>query len=160
MVASTSPAASALDSTDAVTAVEAASLLVGLAVDDTQQPVERMGAALERIQNTLSTLRREHPLSPSGTATLEARVAHDLATCIEGLQFHDRLMQQLAFVRDLLAAILEKEPSKLSAYGERRWIALLATIRQHAPLDPRFELFDLLPTAEARAAEGSCELFE
>jgi hypothetical protein len=159
VVVATPTSAQKLNPTDAATAVEAASLLVGLAINDTHQPVEQMGAALERIQNTLTVLRRESPSSRPGMA-FEAGFVHDVATCIEGLQFHDRLMQQLAFVRDLLAAILEKEPSDLAAYGERRWIALLAVIRQHAPLDPRFELFDLLSTTEAHAAEGSCELFE
>jgi hypothetical protein len=157
---SDSSATASLDPTESVTAVEAANLLVGLAISDTHQPVERIGVALERMQKTLGLMTHDQPTGCACLAGLNARLAPDFAQCIEGLQFHDRLMQQLTFVRDLLAAILEQQPADLAAYGERRWIALLAAIHEHAPLDPRFELFDLVPSEASQAAESSCELFE
>jgi hypothetical protein len=154
------PAVKMLDPLEAVTAVEAAILLVALAINDTHKPVENLGAALERINGMASAVRSSREANqpqPDGT---KKQLAQDVAICIEGLQFHDRLLQQLAFVRDLLSAILKHEPLDVSSYGAPRWAALMAAIRSRAPLDPRFELFDLLSPTEAHSAEGSAELFE
>lgn len=87
-------------------------------------PVDRMAAALERMMRALARharalerLRSERgPEANAGaplaaTASLreleECREAleREIAICIESLQFHDRLMQQLAQVRTGLAAL-------------------------------------------------------
>jgi hypothetical protein len=136
--------------------VEAAALLVSLAINGTHRPVAQLGDALERLSRAATTSNSQWRDS---IATQAGQSAGDLAICFESLQFHDRLMQQLSFVRDLLTAILNHEPLDMAAYGAPRWEALIALIRRRAPLDARFELFDLLSPAEAREAEGSCELF-
>lgn len=58
-------------------------------------PVERMAAALERMMRTLA--RHEH---------CREELEREIAICIESLQFHDSLMQQLAHVRLGLAAMV------------------------------------------------------
>lgn len=149
-----------IEETETATAVEAAALLVGLAIQDTRQPVTELGNALERIHRGVAGMAAAQR-DRGGTPTQEqGEMARDLTVCIESLQFHDRLMQQLAFVRDLLSAILKHEPLDVAAYGAPRWEALMAVIRRRAPLDSRFELFDLLLPAQVRREEGSCELFE
>jgi hypothetical protein len=145
-----------IDTSETATALEAAALLVSLAINGTHRPVEELGNALERLSRAATTSNSQERDS---IATREGQSAGDVAICLESLQFHDRLMQQLSFVRDLLTAILNHEPLDMAAYGAPRWEALIALIRRRAPFDARFELFDLLSPAEAREAEGSCELF-
>jgi hypothetical protein len=129
---------------ETATAVEAAAMLVALAIHDTTEPVERLCEAMERMCK----------------APRDGQLGRDLAICVESLQFHDRLLQQLAFVRDLLGATLQHQPLDFAAYGAARWEALMVVIRRRAPLDARFELFDLLAAAEAGKVAGACELFE
>ncbi|HVO49031.1 MAG TPA: hypothetical protein VMT29_22125 [Steroidobacteraceae bacterium] len=149
-----------IEETETATAVEAAALLVGLATQDTRQPIAELGNALERIHRAVTGMAAaQHDRSGRPTEQQQEMI-RDLTVCIENLQFHDRLMQQLAFVRDLLSAILKHEPLDVAAYGAPRWEALMELIRRRAPLDSRFELFDLLLPAQARSEEGSCELFE
>jgi hypothetical protein len=148
-----------IDDAETATAVEAAALLVSLAINGTQRPVEEIGDALERLSRAATISASGNRGSAAGSADRDRHSARDVAVCLESLQFHDRLMQQLSFVRDLLSAILKHEPLDMAAYGAPRWEALIALIRRRAPLDARFELFDLLSPAEAREAEGSCELF-
>jgi hypothetical protein len=147
-----------IDGAETATAVEAAALLVSLAINGTRRPVEQLGDALERLSRA-ATLGASANHASTEAAQEDGQPGRDLAVCLESLQFHDRLMQQLSFVRDLLAAILKHEPLDMAAYGAPRWEALIALIRRRAPLDSRFELFDLLSPVEAREAEGSCELF-
>ncbi len=70
-------------------------------------PISQLGGALERMARTLGG--SGAPLfadSPTG-AGADSRAARDalvrdIAVCIQSLQFHDRLMQQLTQARDLL----------------------------------------------------------
>lgn len=82
-------------------AVEAATLLLALAIQDSRQPVQDLGGALQRM---------------SQGALAQDGLARELAVCIESLQFHDRLVQQLSFARDLLATSgLAALPASLSS---------------------------------------------
>jgi hypothetical protein len=157
MTSASSPAP--IDDSETATAVEAAAMLVALAIHDTTQPVERLCEAMERMCKALATNSTANRVANTAGAAPDAQLEHDLAVCIESLQFHDRLLQQLAFVRDLLGAILQHRPLDVAAYGAPRWEALMAVIRRRAPLDSRFELFDLLAGTEAGSVDDSCELF-
>ena len=134
-------------------------LLVALAIHDTTQPMEQLCAAVERMRQALPADAPGGTVANSARAIRELQLARNLAICVESMQFHDRLLQQLAFVRDLLAAALKHQPLDVAAYGAPRWEALMAAIRRRAPLDPRFELFDVL-APPGGSKEGSCELFE
>jgi hypothetical protein len=85
-------------------------------------PVDRMAAALERMMRALARharaldrLRVERQAGAAGDSTTATppleelehcrdALERDIAICIESLQFHDSLMQQLAQVRAGLAA--------------------------------------------------------
>jgi hypothetical protein len=149
-----------LDDAETATAVEAAVLLVALAIHDTTQPMERLCDAVERMRQTLPADAPSRTVAISARDVRELQLARNLAICVESLQFHDRLLQQLAFVRDLLAAALKHQPLDVATYGAPRWEALMAAIRHHVPLDSRFELFDVLAPPGRSRMEGSCELFE
>ena len=91
-----SPANSAYDL--ACAAATAASL-IELALSESQRPVTELGEALSRV--SAAVLRRHR-----------RRLRATSRSCVECLQFHDRMVQQLSQVRDLLAAV--------AAAGSRR----------------------------------------
>jgi hypothetical protein len=147
--------------------VEAAAALIELCLHESNGPVEELSGALGRM----AQLAQSRP----GEVDLQARhaqLARDVAVCIESLQFHDRLTQQLTQVRNLLATLafsdvrtdtagrpLEEDPHK--------WLVLLENLRARFTSDSHRILFNLLlPGTGGRtsvpalhANEGSVELF-
>ncbi|MGH8219274.1 MAG: hypothetical protein ACREUT_12045 [Steroidobacteraceae bacterium] len=97
------------------------------AMHESHGPVDRMGAALERMMRALARAARALERLRAGDAAAggfqasaaalddldECREAleRDIAACIESLQFHDRLMQHLAHVCGGLGAIAGKPHS-------------------------------------------------
>jgi hypothetical protein len=72
-------------------------------------PISQLSGALARMSQTLTDIGT--PLFGAAAAdpggdlqVLRDAFARDIAVCIESLQFHDRLMQQLSQARDLLTA--------------------------------------------------------
>jgi len=99
-------------------------------------------------------------------------LARDLAVCVENLQFHDRLTQQLTQVRNLLASLAFSEmyldsTGRLLPGDTETWQVLLENLRARFTSDSHRILFNLLlPGAGPRtsapslhANEGSVELF-
>jgi hypothetical protein len=93
-------------------AVDAAALL-DLAMNESQAPVDELGSALARMSRALSGAcqlvegKRADLLDATAKAHLQrCREAfeREVALCIESLQFHDRMMQQLTHARNCLAA--------------------------------------------------------
>jgi hypothetical protein len=104
-------------------AVERAAMLLANCMQASDTPIAELGSALGRMAQRLGEIGT--PLfgagqfpdvaSPVGAAQFPAAAypdslrvfreafARDIAVCIESLQFHDRLMQQLVQARDLLA---------------------------------------------------------
>jgi hypothetical protein len=78
--------------------------LLGVAMRDTERPVMEMAGALARICNTLSRASGGPgaPLACSGNCG--EMIRNDIAICIQSLQFHDRLIQQLTAVRKLMGS--------------------------------------------------------
>jgi len=74
-------------------AVEQATALLIQSMQQSDSPIADLGEALARMAQTVNDV-----------ATPQAResLVRDLAVCIQSLQFHDRLMQQLTHARDLL----------------------------------------------------------
>ncbi len=125
----------------------AAAALIELAIGESLRPMEELGEALARISATASAV--------------------DVGACIESLQFHDRLVQQLSQVRDLLAAMAAAGSSD-SAPGRRQsWPVLMENLRARFTCESHRILFNLLmPDSQGRshapslhASEGSVELF-
>jgi hypothetical protein len=170
--------------TERAVALEAAAALLALAMHESQGPVDVLGGALERMTRALArsqralarqrALEQRRPAGHDQTALADIDASREtfereIAVCIEGLQFHDRLMQQLAHVRDSLAAVLSDRPDRSARDGGESWMDLRARLWKRLSSDSQRALLDLLlPTTTAHtggelrkinASEGSIELF-
>jgi hypothetical protein len=152
---------------DLETSVEAAAVLLSLAMRDTEQPVADLGGALTRLSRHL-----QNGSAQGATVTQEQGLREalqgDLAVCIQSLQFHDRLIQQLAAVRSFLASLANHHSlTDVGGFGAQRWEELLRLVRTRLTSDSHHQLFELLMrTGELEsdgradtASEGSIELF-
>lgn len=152
------------------TPVEAAAALIELSVHESNGPVEDLSGALARMAQLVQC----PPGNSAGTADKpldRAQLARDVAICIESLQFHDRLTQQLTQIRNLLATLAFSDiPADLagpSVEGDpQKWLVLLENVRARFTSDSHRILFNLLLGAGGRsnvpalhANEGSVELF-
>ena len=154
--------------------VQAAAVLLSLAMRDTESPVSDLGQALSRMVHTVTAL-RSHVSDPIRDKTLNGssdehrrKLESELFLCIQSLQFHDRLIQQLAAVRNLLTSLASIGTMELSGFGAKRWEELLGMLRERLSADEHHQLFDLLMRTgaldselqdEVAPSEGSVELF-
>jgi hypothetical protein len=87
--------------------VERATALLIHSMQQSDSPIAELGGALARMARTLTDIGT--PLfGVDAQATPQLQMfrdafARDIAVCIQSLQFHDRLMQQLTQARELLA---------------------------------------------------------
>jgi hypothetical protein len=145
--------------------VEAAAALIELSLHESNGPVEELSGALVRIAQSLQG-------SSGDFQHNRELLARDLAVCIESLQFHDRLTQQLTQVRNLLASLAFSDmyldsTGRLLPGDTETWQVLLENLRARFTSDSHRILFNLLlPGAGPRtsapslhANEGSVELF-
>ena len=149
--------------------VQAAAVLLSLAMRDTENPVQDLAHSLSRIALTVASLRDKATAQRTNGETLNSReLENELSVCIQSLQFHDRLIQQLAAVRDLLTSLGPHGQLDVSGFGAKRWEELLRMIRERLSADQHHQLFDLLMRTgeidvelrgEVLPAEGSVELF-
>jgi hypothetical protein len=130
-------------------AAATAAALIELAIHESLVPVATLGQALARIAAA----------TPQSALDLRAEVT----VCIESLQFHDRMAQQLTQVRDLLAGATADAPQSADPSG---WPMLRERLRTHFTTESHRMLFNLLMPAGEQAAplrlhaeEGSVELF-
>ena len=138
---------------DLACAAATAASLIELALSESQRPVTELGEALSRVAAAVSAGSRP--------------AAHDLDACVECLQFHDRMVQQLSQVRDLLAAIAATGSADSSPGRRQSWPVLMENLRARFTSESHRILFNLLmPDAEGHnhapslhASEGSVELF-
>jgi hypothetical protein len=137
---------------------EAAAILLAFAMRESETPAVELGSALERLGQGLR---------PAGAPAGEA-LKRDLAACVRALQFHDRLMQQLAVIRNLLTRLADHPLPQMAGFGAQRWEELLAALRERLAAGSHHELFELLVRTGgvgvpggvgAEQAEGSSELF-
>jgi len=147
---------------DRIAAVELAVALLAQAMHESHAPVHVLGNALELMTRALKQQGRARELT-SAHETLE----RELAVCIESLQFHDRLMQQLTQVRECLSRLLLPADSQQEM---PRWSEVRGRIAARLASDSQRALLDLLlPPGEGYAtpgelrkvnvSEGSIELF-
>ena len=150
--------------------VQAAAVLLTLAMRDTESPVTDLGQALSRMVSTLTAVRAHVEKKPFNGETDKTRVKleSELSICIQSLQFHDRLIQQLAAVRNLLTGLSSHGPLCVAGFGAQRWEELLNMLRDRLSSDQHHQLFDLLMrtgeidselVSESTPPEGSVELF-
>ncbi len=120
-------------------------------------PVEDLSGALTRMFERVAA-------GNNAQADREA-LLRDLTVCVEGLQFHDRLMQQLSQVRNLLASLAAETLPPVA--DSKSWNVLVEGIRSRFTSDSHRVLFNLLlpvsgiamPSPALHANEGSIELF-
>ncbi len=150
--------------------VQAAAVLLTLAMRDTESPVTDLGAALSRMVSTLTSVRQHVQKKPfnGDTDGTRTKLESELSICIQSLQFHDRLIQQLAAVRNLLTGLSSHGPLCVAGFGAQRWEELLNLLRDRLSADQHHQLFDLLMRTgelgnelggDTAPAEGSVELF-
>jgi hypothetical protein len=150
------------------TPVEAAAALIELSLHESNGPVEELSRALGRM----ARLVQGQPAGRGINQQDRAQLAQDVAICIESLQFHDRLTQQLTQVRNLLATLVFSDvPTDIAGRpldgNPHNWQVLLENLRARFTSDSHRILFNLLlPGSGARtsvpalhANEGSVELF-
>jgi predicted trehalose synthase len=138
---------------DLACAAATAAALIELALSESLRPVTELGTALSRVSAAL--------------AAGSAPAARDLETCVECLQFHDRMTQQLSQVRDLLAAVAAAGSADTAPRGRQSWPVLMENLRARFTSESHRILFNLLmPDADGHthtpslhASEGSVELF-
>jgi hypothetical protein len=149
-----SRAASSVNSAyDLACAAATAATLIELALSESQRPVTDLGEALSRVSAAVSA---------GGDPA-----AADLGVCVESLQFHDRLSQQLSQVRDLLAAVAAAGSGEATPGSRQSWPVLLENLRARFTSESHRILFNLLmPDGDGHshvpslhASEGSVELF-
>jgi hypothetical protein len=138
---------------------EAAAILLSFAMRESEAPAVELGSALERLGEGLRPL--------EGGLVREA-LARDLAACVRALQFHDRLVQQLAVIRNLLTRLTHHPLPQMAGFGALRWEELLTALRERLAAGSHDELFELLVRTGGvgvaggvggEPGEGSCELF-
>jgi hypothetical protein len=146
--AALAPGHGAPDADELARAAATAAALLELAIEESLAPVTTLGRALSHMSEA------REPAAERG-ATLDA--------CIESLQFHDRLVQQLTQVRDLLAGAAGAHLLTTDPCG---WPALRERLRAQFTSESHRMLFNLLMPGEAagvpvrlHAEEGSVELF-
>jgi hypothetical protein len=88
------------DMQNSLVPTDRAAELLGTAMRDTEAPVMEMAGALTRISNALVRAQASVKDDRCGCAHLK----QDIAICIQSLQFHDRLSQQLTAVRRLMGS--------------------------------------------------------
>jgi hypothetical protein len=92
-------------------------LVHGMQAADT--PIAQLSDALARMAQTLSDIGTPLFGATDAAPTVDVRLVRDafkrdIAVCIESLQFHDRLTQQLTHARDILTGLAA---NKLLARG-------------------------------------------
>jgi hypothetical protein len=147
--------------------VEAAAALIQLSLHESSGPVEDLSGALGRMAELVHT----KPDTQATAADIQNQLARDVAVCIESLQFHDRLAQQLTQVRNILATLAYSTPidaiERPLESDPHKWMVLVENLRARFTSESHLILFNLLlPEGYSRphvpalhANEGSVELF-
>ena len=91
-------------------ALERATLLLVHSMQAADTPISQLSEALARMAQTLGNIGAPLFGQADAESTADVRMVrdafkHDIAVCIESLQFHDRLMQQLTQARDVLTGL-------------------------------------------------------
>jgi hypothetical protein len=147
------------------TPVEAAAALIELSLHESNGPVEELSNSLARLARMVKDHAGTAGTAVTGEQDWHAQLTREVSVCIENLQFHDRLTQQLTQVRNLLATLAF---SAGSTEGDpENWLVLLENLRARFTSDSHRILFNLLlpgtgnrtGVSALHANEGSIELF-
>jgi hypothetical protein len=131
---------------NAAHALFAATAQIGLALRESQDPVEDLGAMITRVAETLVELRAiavEKDSERAAMSRLLDRLQADLFEGIQRMQFYDRMVQHLAHLQDYLVCVAnELVPKQAHEKYNDAWEALHAKLRARLISDEQRRLFD------------------
>jgi len=78
-----------------------AAVLLERAMADSYSSVSQLGDALDRIAHVLAAAPPAG--DPSASSIHREKLLRDIRMCIQSVQYHDRLIQQLTHVREILS---------------------------------------------------------
>ena len=162
----------------AAQALVAVTAQIGLALQESQQPVAELGSLVAHVSETLGLLRsaRFAPDDDSVTAAtvrgLLEQLESDLYKGIQRLQFYDRMVQHLSHLQDYLLSVANQLTAASDPGAQHEtWEEIHAKLRSRLISDAQRGLFDLFLTPDAvtkvsaqlkqpeLSAPGSLELF-
>ena len=108
------------------TPVEAAAALIELCLHESNGPVEELSGALARMAQLVQGRPGDDDIQAH-----RAQLAREVAVCIENLQFHDRLTQQLTQVRNLLATLAFSDVTAFTPIVNYPEVAILGLSRSN-----------------------------
>jgi hypothetical protein len=160
-------------------AVFAAIAQIGLALRESQEPVEELGSMLAHMADTLGALRSaplirdgQDPVAAATFRGLMEQLQIDVFAGVQRLQFYDRMAQHLSHIqRYLISVANELTSTKPEAMAQEPWDEMHAKLRERLISDAQRGLLDLFLTPDAGtrvsaslahpdlATPGSVELF-
>jgi hypothetical protein len=154
---------------EAARAMTAAAAQITLALQESQQPVEQLGASVGRIIMTLSSIRaaaeavNDPAMDKQSLLQIKggiAELARHAAQATVTLQFYDRMTQHLTHLHDYLDGIGELLATASAGGGERdRWEELRERLCVRLISDSQRQCLNGQPARAQRDAPDSIELF-
>src|ERR1700744_4655571 len=131
---------------DAAQALYATTAQIGLALRESQEPVEELGTVIERVSATLVALRSLPIQETSHRAAVEKlidKLQADVFAGIQRLQFYDRMVQHLSPLQDYLIGVAnELGPQASLQNSDETWELLHSKLRARLISDEQRRLFD------------------
>jgi hypothetical protein len=131
---------------NAAHALFAATAQIGLAMKESEDPAEELGAVIAGVAQTLVTLRALPVEKDSERAAIGAlidKLQADLFEGIQRMQFYDRMVQHLTHLQDYLVCVAnELVPKQVHETNDDAWEALHAKLRTRLISDEQRRLFD------------------
>jgi hypothetical protein len=161
----------------AAQALVAATAQIGLALQDSQQPVAELGSLIVHLSETLGLLHsaRFAPDDSVSAATVRGLIEQlqsDVFKAIQRLQFYDRMVQHLSHLQDYLLSVANQLTAAGAPGAQREaWDEIHSKLRSRLISDAQRGLLDLFLTPDAvtkvsaqvkqpeLSAPGSLELF-
>jgi hypothetical protein len=131
---------------NAAQALFATTAQIGLALRESQEPVEELGTVIERVSGTLVALRALSVQEAADRATMEKlieKLQADVFAGIQRLQFYDRMVQHLSHLQDYLIGVAnELGPQGGTQDDGETWEVLHSKLRSRLISDEQRRLFD------------------
>lgn len=131
----------------AAQALLAATAQIGLALQESQEPVAELGTVIGHVAETLATLRATPLESARERSTVQGLIdtlQAEVFSGIQRLQFYDRMVQHLSHLQNYLICVAnELGPGQTCEGNAHSWKALHAQLRGRLISDEQRRLLDL-----------------
>jgi hypothetical protein len=139
----------AASKTNAAQALYATTAQIGLALRESQEPVEELGTVIERVSAALVAL-RALPLAQNADRSVVEKLIEklqaDVFAGIQRLQFYDRMVQHLSHLQDYLIGVANELELQNS---HETWEVLHSKLRNRLISDEQRRLFDRFLSPDA-----------